>query len=145
MAEPKKPNTKTMWIGDFRGVDVESFTVKDITGDDITRAAERCLPTNGQPIDGNLFNLLLRQQVIAGAIVEVDGVAVKGTCQASIGWNARTREFAGRTFDYVNGVSDKERELFEKALMKGDDAAPENTLVASTQPSLESGSGLAGT
>lgn len=73
-------------------------------------------------MDGNLFNLLMRQQIQAQAItayVTIEGVTVpaNGPCLESLRWAARTREFIGEIFDYMNGVGGDEREDFRKSLV----------------------------
>lgn len=134
---------KVVSLKKYRGMDVDSFGIVTISGEDVIRAAERCLPPDGKAPDSNLFNILLRQQVIAGAIVEVNGKPVKGTCQASVQWGSRTREFVGRAFDYMNGVTKDEIEDFDKALAGADRS--ETSQEKPTPTSSASGSSSPGT
>lgn len=112
-----KREAKVVDLSQFRDLDIKSFAMVPTNGDDMVFAAERVIPPSGGMVDPNLFNLLLRQQLVAGSITEVDGQPVKGkSCQASVQWNSRTREFVGRTFDYMNEMTKDERDLFEKVL-----------------------------
>lgn len=115
--------TRTVDLGDIRDLDIKEVTVRSVNGDDMVEAASRCVPPDGKPIDGNLFGLMLRQQMVAQAIsgfMSVGGERVKcvGPCLDSLMWSSRTREFVGELFDYVNGVSQEERDSFRKALAK---------------------------
>lgn len=114
-----KRDGKFVDLSQFRDVDIKSFTMVPTTGDDMIRAAERVIPPGdpGQLMNGQLFGMLLRQQLIAGSIVEVDGQKIIGnSCQASLTWSTRTREFVARTFDHLNELSKNELELFDKVL-----------------------------
>lgn len=122
MANVRKP----VDLSKIRDIDLDHVTVRDVNGDDMMDASARCVPPDGGNLDGNLFSLMLRQQLIAQAIVDYvprhgehkgQVVTVAGSCQDSLEWSARTREFVGEIFDYVNGVSMQEREDFRKALV----------------------------
>lgn len=112
-------------LSKFRGLDVKSFKVRVTNGNDTVDAAVRCVPLDDKPINNNLFGISMRQQILAAAIVEVDGKPITNPagCQESIGWNARTREFLGETYDYLNGLTQKEREDFQ-AMLAASDAVP---------------------
>lgn len=104
-------------LSGFKGLDIESFAMIETTGEDTILAAERCAMPDGSKVDENTFNILLRNQMIAGAIVEVDGEPVKGaSCQAFLGWSSRTRQFVMKTFDFMNSVNESEQAAFQKLL-----------------------------
>jgi len=113
--------TKTVDLSEIRDLDISEVTMRAVNGDDAVEAASRCVPPDGRPVDSNLFGLMIRQQMVAQSItsfVTVDGVRTKcnGPCLESLTWAARTREYVGEIFDYLNGVSREERESFQKAL-----------------------------
>lgn len=128
---------KTVDLSGIRDIDLNSITIRDINADDMLDASARCIPPDGGQLDGNLFNMSLRQQLIAQAIVEYvprngdkagASVPSAGPCRESLDWSARTREFVGEVFEYVNGVSFQEREDFRKALagpQKSTDGSPD--------------------
>jgi hypothetical protein len=116
---------KTMDLSKIRDIDLDSVTVRDVNADDMMDAAARCVPPDGSSLDGNLFSMSLRQQLVATAIVDYvprtgdrakQLVTSDGSCQDSLNWSSRTREFVGEIFDYLNGVSQDERDAFRKAL-----------------------------
>jgi hypothetical protein len=116
---------KTVDLKSIRDIELDSVTVRDVNADDMMEAAARCVPPDGSALDGNLFSMALRQQLVAQAIVDFIPrvgdragmlVTVAGSCQDSITWSSRTREFVGEIFDFLNGVSNDERETFRKAL-----------------------------
>lgn len=116
---------KTVDLKGIRDIDLDSVTVRDVNADDMMEAAARCVPPDGSGLDGNLFNIALRQQLVAQAVVDYvprtgdrtgQLVPVAGSCQDSITWSSRTREFVGEVFDFLNGVSQDERDAFRKAL-----------------------------
>lgn len=110
-------------LSSFKGLDIQSFAIREAIGEDTIRAAERCaLPTGAQP-DENLYSIMLRNQMIAGVIVEVDGQPVKGgACQAFLGWNEKTRKLVAKAYDRLNGTSKEDEEAFEKLLAGEGDA-----------------------
>lgn len=119
-------NVKPVDLSKIRDIDLDHVTVRDVNGDDMMDASARCVPPDGGNLDGNLFSIMLRQQLIAQAIVDYTPrygenkgvkVVVAGSCQDSLDWSSRTREFVGEIFDYLNGVSGQEREDFRKALV----------------------------
>ncbi len=120
-------NTKTVDLTPYRDLDIKSIEVRPMTGADTLVAAARCVTPGGEPVVPELFGLMLRQQMIAEAIVAVDGKKCHGPCIQSVDWNARTREFVGETYDYVNGLSNDEREAFRKALAGASGAQPGTT------------------
>jgi len=112
---------KTVDLGKYRDLDIKEVTMRSVNGDDMLDAASRCIPVDGQPIDGNIFNMMLRQQVIAQAIIGYspivgERVKMSGPCLDSLTWSSRTREFVAALFDHMNGVDADEREDFRKAL-----------------------------
>jgi hypothetical protein len=118
--------TKTVDLSAIRDLDLDRVTVKSVNADDMMDAAARCTPPDGGQLDPNLFSMALRQQLIAQAIKDFTPrsgdntgkvVVVQGSCQDSLNWNSRTREYVGEVFDYLNGVGQQEREDFRKALM----------------------------
>lgn len=110
-------------LSKYRDLDVKGVTMRSLNGNDTLDAASRCVPPDGGSVDGNLFVMLLRQQMLAQSIVSYmnnDGATVKVTgvaCLESVAWSGRTREFIGEIFDHLNGVKPDEREDFRKALM----------------------------
>jgi len=107
-------------LSQFKGLDIQSFAIVETTAEDLVMAAERIANPDGTALDENTYSLMLRQQMIAGAIVEVDGEPVKSaSCQAFMGWNSRTRDFVARAYDHINGTDKKDRENFAKLLEAG--------------------------
>lgn len=116
---------KTVDLSGIRDLDLNSVTVGSVNADDMLEASARCIPPDGGNLDGNLFNIMLRQQLVAQAIKDYTPrvgdqagakVAVSGSCQDSLKWSSRTREFVGEIFEHINGVTLDERESFRKAL-----------------------------
>ncbi len=112
---------RTFDLSKYRDLDIKSVSMRTVNGDDTLDAGSRCIPPDGTPLDGNIFNILMRQQVIAQAITGFtpsEGAATvsNGPCLVSLQWNSRTREFIGEVFDYMNGVEASEREDFRKTL-----------------------------
>lgn len=113
---------KTVDLSGIRDIDLDSVTVRDVNADDMMDAAARCSPPDGGNLDGNLFNMMLRQQLVAQAVVNFrlrgteTTVSCNGSCQESLQWSSRTREFVGELFDFLNGVAQDERDAFRKAL-----------------------------
>lgn len=104
-------------LSEFKGLDIQSFVIKETDGEDLVFAAERIASPDGAEVDSNTYSLLLRTQMVAGAIVEVDGEPVKGaSCQAFMKWNARTRAIVNKGYDHVNGNSKTDDALFQKLL-----------------------------
>lgn len=108
-------------LSKYRDLDVKSVSMRTVNGEDTLDAGSRCLPPDGSQMDGNIFNILMRQQIMAQAItafVSKDNVSTvaNGPCLESLRWCARTREFLGEIFDYMNGVDREEREDFRRAL-----------------------------
>lgn len=114
-------NARNFDLSKYRDLDVKALVMRPVNGDDTLDAATRCIPPDGSQVDGNIFNLLMRQQIIAQSITGFTGpdnvkTICNGPCLESLRWNARTREFMGEIFDHMNGVSRDEREDFQKAL-----------------------------
>ena len=121
--------TKTVDLREIRDLDLMEVTLRSVNGDDAVEAASRCVPPDGRPVDQNLFGMMIRQQMVAQSIVgftSIDGMKIKctGPCLESLQWSARTREFVGEIFDYLNGVSADERESFQKALAPKKESTP---------------------
>lgn len=110
-------------LSKYRDLDIRGITMRSVNGNDTLDASARCIPPDGGGLDGNIFVLLLRQQLLAQSIesyVTLEGKTVTKTgsaCLESIEWSGRTREFVGEIFDHINGVRADEREDFRKALM----------------------------
>ena len=116
-----KRESRTFDLSKFRDLDITSISIKQLTGDDLIMAAERCTLPDGASIDENVFGMLLRNQLIAGAITEVDGKSVKGaSCQSYLTWNMRTRDFVSRAYDFLNSTVKAERDDFQKLLEGAD-------------------------
>ncbi len=120
---------RTFDLSKYRDLDVKSLMMRSINGEDTLDAATRCIPPDGTQIDGNIFNVIMRQQITAQAItgyVDLNGVSTvsSGPCLESLRWNSRTREFIGEIFDHMNGVSSDEREDFRKALVQSTPGSP---------------------
>ena len=114
------------------GLDIKKIEMQTLDGNDHIAAAMRVLPLDGKPMDPHLFRIMLQAQMIAGSITKVDGVDQPGSCQDSIKWSIRTREFVGIAFDYMNGISGDEREGF-MAELAGGSAPPATTPATSKQ------------
>jgi hypothetical protein len=108
--------TKRIDLSAFRDVDVKSFEIRLTDGNDTLDAAIRCIPPDGQNVDPNLFGVQMRQQLLAGALVAVNDQPVNDDGQQSISWGERTRQLLGMAYDYHNGLTQKERDLFQSML-----------------------------
>lgn len=113
---------KTVDLSKLRDLDLDRVTVRSVNADDIMEAAARCVPPDGGALDGNLFSMMLRHQMVAQSVCDFtmrgsgEVVTVQGSCQDSLQWSSRTREFVGEIFDHLNGVAADERDAFRKAL-----------------------------
>ncbi len=108
---------KFLDLSKFPGLDVQSFKMRSLTGEDLISSAARCAPAEGTSLEPTIFSLQMRQQQIAQSIIEVNGEQVRGPCLAFMKWNSRTRELVTMAYDHINGVSSSEREDFAKALI----------------------------
>ncbi len=117
---------KAVDLSGIRDLDLDHITVKSVNADDMMDAAARCVPPDGGQLDANLFSMALRQQLVAQSIKNYTPrsgdhqgkvIVAQGSCQDSLNWSSRTREYVGEIFDYINGVGQQEREDFRKALM----------------------------
>lgn len=120
MADPANKDTKYVDLSKWRGLSVKSFRVRVTNGEDTLEAASRCVPLDGTMIDGNLFGIQMRQHQLANAVVEVDGRKIDGPCLESLKWNSRTRDLLGETYDYLNSITQKQRDDFRAMLEEGD-------------------------
>lgn len=139
--------TKSVDLSKWRDLDITYITIRETCARDTMDAASRSLPTDGREIQPQEFGLEMRIQAIAGAIVEYadrDGQRreCRGPCLEYRDWSNRTREFVGEIYDYLNGMSPKERDDFQKALAGGDASPPWR---ASSAVSSASGSSSPGT
>lgn len=108
---------KTVDLSGYRDLDITSITMRSVNAEDTLAAAARCTPPDGASIvHPNLFNIMLRQQLLIESIVEVNGKPCNGPCLEAMTWSTRTREFLGEIFDYLNAIDDKERSDFQKGL-----------------------------
>ena len=116
---------KTVSLVGIRDIDLDSITMRDVNAEDMLDASARCIAPDGGNVDPNLFHLMLRQQLVAQAIIDYvprsgdkagQTVTVTDSCQESLTWSSRTREFVGEFWDYLNAVSNQEREDFRRAL-----------------------------
>lgn len=118
--------TRTIDLSKIRDVELDSVTISAVNADDMIDASARCIPPDGASLDGNLFNLMLRHQLVAQSIVDYtprsgDKAGQKVICNGSVcldslTWGSRTREFVGEIFDHLNGIQPSEREDFRRAL-----------------------------
>lgn len=117
--------SKTIDLSKYRDLDLDSITMRSLCGEDLIEAAARCIPTDGAPLDGNIFGLQLRQQVIAQSIESYTRRDSKTAKSCPLGslestkWSLRTREFVGEMYDYINNAEKDERDSFKKALAGG--------------------------
>ncbi len=114
---------KTVDLSSYRGLEITSVTVRTVNAEDTLEAAARVLPADDKPVDGNVFGLMMRQQMQVQAITgytTLEGNVRK--CVApleSLNWNSRTREYIGEIYDFLNGLTMKERDDFREALAGG--------------------------
>lgn len=128
-----KKKARRFDLSSFKGLDIQSFAIAEVTGEDLVMAAERCSMPDGTTIDENTFSLMLRQQMIAGAIVEVDGQPIKGaSCQSFLKWNARTRGLVAKAYEHMNGNTAKDLDAFQKLLDAPDEEPVEGALSEQT-------------
>ena len=123
--------TKRIDLSKKVGYSVKSFRVRELNGEDVMKAATRCVDPSGKALEGALFGMSLRQQQVATAIIEVDDKPVVGpTCVAYFDWNMKTQYYVGKTFDALNQTSDEDDEDFQKQLN-----APDDGVQSATSPS----------
>ena len=108
-------------LSKMKNVDIQSFKIREICGNDVMKAAVRCVSPDGKPLEGALFGMNLRQQQVAMAIVEVNDKPVIGpVCIDYFEWNTRTQWFIAKAYDSLNMTSDDEDEDFKKQLVTED-------------------------
>lgn len=113
---------KTVDLRTKRDLDLDEITIRTTNGDDTLDAAARSIPIDGGEIQPNIFGLTMRQQTLAGAIVsfkkrgDSETRTCNGPCLESLKWNSRTREYVAEIYDYLNGVTQEERDGFRAEL-----------------------------
>lgn len=108
----------------LKRVDLKSVTLRITNGEDTIDAAARVVPTDGTPMQPNIFSLQLRYQTVAQGIVAyetADGKVVRcvGPCVEWVKWGRRTMEYVGEVYDFYNGIENDERADFRKTLEVG--------------------------
>lgn len=125
--------TKDFDISDFKGCSIRSFTLREMHGRDSIAAAQRSVKP-GEP--NPIYGFQHRSQIIADAIVRVNGADVPTPYVAWEDWNIRTQTFVERAYDEMNGVSKEEMERF----LGRHGLKPSDTQEASAPPTSSSGS-----
>lgn len=108
-------------------LDVRSVTLEELDGEAEIAALERA---NGSPREG-------QEQLVAEAIVAVDGQEVVRPYVEWKRWKSRTRDFVRGAFNRLNSASPKEMEAFLQAEFGADEPG--------ARSSSASGSGSPGT
>lgn len=93
------------------GKKLSSFAIAELEGPEELDAIQR----------GGSSGVMIQEQLVAQAIVEVNGEAVPVTPFTTWSkWPSRTREFVRNAYQKVNGASTKELEDFDKAGFEGE-------------------------
>ena len=101
--------TRDFDLSDFPGCSVESFTLRELRGHDSIAAAQRSVvPGEVNPI----YGFQHRSQIIADAIVKVNGKEVHSPYLQWEDWNLRTQNFVEMAYDKMNGVAKEEMDRF---------------------------------
>lgn len=101
--DPKQPG---------RTIPLESFELRETSGEDDIAAAERATAAGGKAAAS------YRNDVIAESFVSVNGEAVV-TPFGWRSWPSKTRDFVGLAFTKMNDAPAKDLEDFEKAAFGG--------------------------
>lgn len=97
-------------LSKYKNVAINSFELRELTGDNEVDAIARCTdPATGR---AQLTSVGLRAQLIADAIVAVNGEPVTGPYLAWQKWPLRTREFVAAAFDAMHEVNREEMQDF---------------------------------
>jgi hypothetical protein len=108
----KKVDSLTVDISDFEDVDVDSFTIRKMTGKDAIKAVERAVNPKADRQVNALVNLYSRSNQIADAITHINGAAVVTPFVEWEDYGTRTQFFIERAYDKLNSVNNEESERF---------------------------------
>lgn len=100
--------TKTFDLTKYKGLSIRSFALRELDGADEIAAAERAT------VDGKLDHARLREQLVADAIVEVNGETVTRPYFDWSKWNAKTRDFVRAAFTRLNDAEPGQLDDFLK-------------------------------
>lgn len=99
----------------IKGTSVKSVELRELVGADSEAAAARAVaPTsNGAaPVHGFLLNMRHNDQLLADAIVAVDGAPVVNPWFGFSTWNLRTRDFINLAYQRMNAITEDEAKRF---------------------------------
>lgn len=117
-----KTRTKTVDMSKIPDVDLDEITMRGVCSRDTLDAAERCDVPDGTDVDPTVMGIMLRQQMICGAIVSYklrgssEQKIVAGPAVEALDWSTRTMEFVGEIYSFLNGVRKDERDGFLEML-----------------------------
>jgi len=102
--------TRDFDISKYENVDVRSFTLRIVTGQDSLDATARSIGKGDRP--NPMLTFSARSNTIADAIVAVNGVQVVTPYVQWEDWSLRTQAFVERAYDRMNGVTNAEMDDF---------------------------------
>ena len=116
--------TRDFDISKYSEVDIRSFTLQVMTGNDSLDATARAVGKGDRP--NPMVTFAARSNLIADAIVKVDGQDVVRPYIEWESWSLRTQTFVERAFDALNSVTKVEMDDFlsSHGLMPKEATAP---------------------
>ncbi len=96
---------------------LDSFELREVTGEDMVAAAERT---------GNASNMSLRDSMVAEAFISVNGESVAAPFVGWRKWSAKARDFVVLAYTKMNDASEADLADFEKAAF-GPSVLPKDT------------------
>jgi hypothetical protein len=107
---PANDTDREIDLSDFQGCSVKSVTLRVMTGRDSLAAAMRSVDPKGGPQP--LMGFYHRSNLLADAIVRVDGQPVVTPYVQWEDWNTRTQGFIEAAYDKLNGITKAEMDRF---------------------------------
>lgn len=103
--------TKDFDISKYPEVDVQSFTLQVMNGQDSLDATARAVGSDGKP--NPMIAMKARSELISDSIVKVNGQEVPFKPYTEWeNWSLRTQTFVERAFDKLNSVTQDEMDDF---------------------------------
>jgi hypothetical protein len=99
-------------LSKYKNVAIKSFELRELTGDSEMDAIARATDPSGK---AGINGMQLRSQLVADAIVAVNGESVIQPYLDWQKWPLRTREFVANAFNAMNEVTKDEMSTFLEA------------------------------
>lgn len=131
--------TKDFDISRYPDVDIRTFTLQIMTGNDSLNATARAVGRGDRP--NPMITFTSRSNLIADALVKVNGEEVIRPYVVWEEWSLRTQTFVERAFDRLNSVTQTEMDDFLSRHGLTPKATPDPTEL----PSSSSGTSSPGT